>query len=169
MVKGATNLFTSENGDYIVVYLENRFDKGLADPSIVREFVEPILLQEKVTAAVNEKIATGGLDAFVKQFGAKKASTSVNFSNSNINGLGLEPRVVGAAFGVKPNTSSKAIAGNAGVFYIVPKSQNVPTGQKGTMLVENLNRQLQGRIAQTLLPSLIQAADIKDNRERILK
>lgn len=167
--KGSTNLFTSENGDYIVVYLENRFDKGLADPSIVREFVEPILLQEKVTAAVNEKIASGGIEAFVKQFGAKKASTSVNFSNSNINGLGLEPRVVGAAFGVKPNTSSKAIAGNAGVFYIVPKSQNIPAGQKGTMLVENLNRQLQGRIAQTLLPSLIQAADIKDNRERILK
>lgn len=167
--KGATNLFTSDNGDYIVVYLESRFDKGLADASVVREFVEPILLQEKVTAAVNEKIATGGIDAFVKEFGAKKVTTSVNFSNNNIQGLGLEPRVVGAAFGVKPNVSSKAIAGNAGVFYIVAKTQNIPTGQKGSMLVENLNRQLQGRISQNLLPSLIQEADIKDNRERILK
>jgi len=167
--KGATNLFTSDNGDYIVVFLESRFDKGLADPSVVREFVEPILLQEKVTAAVNEKIATGGIDAFVKQFGTKKATTAVNFANNNFANLGLEPRVVGAAFGVKPNTSSKAIAGNVGVFYIMPKTQNIPTGQKGSMLVENLNRQLEGRFVQTLLPSLIEAADIKDNREKILK
>lgn len=167
--KGATNLFTSDNGDYIVVYLESRFDKGLADPSVVREFVEPILLQEKVTAAVNEKIATGGIDAFVKQFGAVKATTSVNFSNNNIQGIGLEPRVVGAAFGIKPNTSSKAIAGNSGVFYIVAKSQNIPKDQKGSMLIENLNRQLKGQISQGLLPSLIQEADIKDHREKVLK
>ena len=166
---GATNLFTSDNGDYIVAFLTSRFDKGLAHPSVIREFVEPILLQEKVTAAVNEKIATGGIDAFVKQFGAKKATATVNFGNNNIQGVGLEPRVVGAAFGVKPNTSSKAIAGNAGVFYIVPKSQNIPTGQKGNMLLENLNRQLKGQVSQTLLPSLIQAADIKDNRDRVIK
>ena len=166
---GDTNLFTSDNGDYIVAFLTSRFDKGLAHPSVIREFVEPILLQEKVSAAVNEKIATGGIDAFVKQFGAKKATTNVNFGNNNIQGVGLEPRVVGAAFGVKPNTSSKAIAGNAGVFYIVPKSQNIPTGQKGNMLLENLNRQLKGQVSQTLLPSLIQAADIKDNRDRVIK
>lgn len=165
---GATNLFTSENGDYIVVHLNSRFDKGLAHPSVVRQFVEPILLQEKVTAAVNEKIATGGIDAFIKQFGGKKATAMVNFGNNNIQGVGLEPRVVGAAFGVKPNTSSKAIAGNAGVFYIVPKTQNIPTGQKGNMLLENLNRQLKGQVSQTLLPSLIQAADIKDNRDRVI-
>lgn len=167
--EGATNLFTSENGDYIVVHLVNRFDKGLAAPSVVREFVEPILLQEKISKLVDEKIGTGGIDAFIKQFGGAKATTAVNFGNSNIQGVGLEPRVVGAAFGVKPNTSSKAIAGNAGVFYITPKSQNVPTGQKGNMLLENLNRQLKGQVSQTLLPSLIQAADIKDNRDRIIK
>ncbi|RLZ10464.1 SurA N-terminal domain-containing protein [Faecalibacter macacae] len=167
--QGATNLFTSENGDYIVVHLVNRFDKGLAAPSVVREFVEPILLQERISKLVDEKIGTGGIDAFIKQFGGAKATTAVNFGNSNIQGVGLEPRVVGAAFGVKPNTSSKAIAGNAGVFYITPKSQNVPTGQKGNMLLENLNRQLKGQVSQTLLPSLIQAADIKDNRDRIIK
>ena len=37
------------------------------------------------------------------------------------------------------------------------------------MLLENLNRQLKGQVSQTLLPSLIQAADIKDNRDRIIK
>jgi len=166
---GATNLFTAENGDYIVVHLASRFDKGLANPSVVREFVEPILLQEKVTKAIEEKIGAGGINAFVKQYGAKINTAAVNFANNNIVGVGLEPRVVGAAFGVKPNTSSKAIAGNAGVFYITPKTQNVPTGQKGTNLVENLNRQLKGQVSQTLLPSLIQAADIKDNRDRVIK
>ncbi|MBQ0147529.1 MAG: SurA N-terminal domain-containing protein [Flavobacteriaceae bacterium] len=166
---GTTNLFTSENGDYIVVFLTSRFDKGLANPSVVREFIEPILLQEKITKLVDEKIGTGGINAFMKEFGGAKATAMVNFSNSNIQEIGMEPRVVGAAFGVKPNTSSKAIAGNAGVFYITPKTQNIPTGQKGDMLLENLNRQIKGRISQTLLPSLIQAADIKDNRDRVIK
>ena len=166
---GATSLFTADNGDYIVVHLISRYDKGLANPSVVRKFIEPILLQEKVSKAVDEKIGTGGIQAFVKQFGAKQATAMVNFANNNLQGVGLEPRVIGAAFGVKPNTSSKAIAGNAGVFYITPKSQNIPTGQKGTNLVENLNRQLQGQVSQTLLPSLIQAADIKDNRDRVIR
>lgn len=166
---GATTLFTSDNEDYIVVHLISRFDKGLAHPSVVREFVEPILLQEKISKLVDEKIGTGGIDAFIKQFGGVKATASVNFANSNLANLGMEPRVIGAAFGVKPNTSSKAIAGNAGVFYIVPKTQNVPAGQKGNMLLENMNRQLKGQVSQTLLPSLIQAADIKDNRIKVIK
>ena len=167
--EGATTLFTSDNGDYIVTHLVSRFDKGLAHASVVREFVEPILLQEKVTKLVDEKIGTGGIDGFTKQFGGAKATTAVNFANANLANLGMEPRVIGAAFGVKPNTSSKAIAGNKGVFYIVPKAQNVPTGQKGNMLLENLNRQLKGQVSQTLLPSIIQAADIKDNRAKIIK
>lgn len=165
----ATNLFTTTNGDYIVVHLVEKFDKGLAAPSIVREMVEPILIQEKVTKLVDEQIGNGGLNAFVTKFGASKAAATVNFSNSNLANVGLEPRVVGASFGVKPNTSSKAIAGNAGVFYVIPQSQSVPTGQKGSMILENLNRQLKGKVSQTLLPSLIQAADIKDNRGRALR
>lgn len=167
--KGATNLFTTTNGDYIVVHLVERFDKGLANPSVVRPVVEPILLQEKVTKMIDEQIGNGGLNAFVSKFGATKGTATVNFSNSNLANLGLEPRVVGASFGVKPNTSSKAIAGNAGVFYLIPQSQSVPKGQKGSMILENLNRQLKGKVSQTLLPSLIQAADIKDNRAKALR
>lgn len=166
--KGATNLFTSTTGDYIVVHLVEKFEKGLAAPSVVRKYVEPVLLQEKVSKLVDEQIANGGLNAFVSKFGAKKGNATVNFSNSNLTGVGLEPRVVGAAFGVKPNTSSKAIAGNAGVFYIIPSNQQIQKNQKGSMILDNLNRQLQGKFQQSLLQSLIQAADVVDNRDRSL-
>lgn len=99
----------------------------------------------------------------------KKGNATVNFSNSNLSGVGLEPKVVGAAFGVKVNQSSKAIAGNAGIFYIIPVTQQIEKNQKGTMILENLNRQLQGEFQQTLLQSLIQAADVVDNRGRALR
>ena len=151
-----------------MVHLVEKFDKGLAAPSVVRKFVEPVLLQEKVSKLIDEQVANGGLNAFVSKFGAKKGNATVNFSNSNLTGVGLEPRVVGAAFGVKPNTSSKAIAGNAGVFYIIPTNQQIQKNQKGAMILDNLNRQLQGKFQQTLLQSLIQAADVVDNRDRAL-
>jgi len=167
--KGATNLFTSSTGDYIVVHLVEKFDKGLAHPSVVRQYVEPVLMHEKVAKLVDEQVANGGLNAFVTKFGAKKGNATVNFSNSNLNGVGLEPKVVGAAFGVKPNQSSKAIAGNAGVFYIIPTNQQIQKNQKGSMILDNLNRQLQGKFQQTLLQSLIQAADVVDNRDRALR
>ena len=166
---GASNLFTSTTGDYIVVHLVEKFDKGLAHPSVVRKYVEPVLMHEKVAKLVDEQVANGGLNAFASKFGAKKGNATVNFSNSNINGVGLEPKVVGAAFGVKPNQSSKAIAGNTGVFYIIPSNQQIQKNQKGSMILDNLNRQLQGRFQQTLLQSLIQAADVVDNRDRALR
>ena len=166
---GASNLFTSTTGDYIVVHLVEKFDKGLAHPSVVRKYVEPVLMHEKVAKLVDEQVANGGLNAFASKFGAKKGNATVNFSNSNINGVGLEPKVVGAAFGVKPNQSSKAIAGNAGVFYVIPSNQQIQKNQKGSMILDNLNRQLQGKFQQTLLQSLIQAADVVDNRDRALR
>ena len=166
---GASNLFTSTTGDYIVVHLVEKFDKGLAHPSVVRKYVEPVLMHEKVAKLVDEQVANGGLNAFASKFGAKKGNATVNFSNSNINGVGLEPKVVGAAFGVKPNQSSKAIAGNAGVFYVIPSNQQIQKNQKGSMILDNLNRQLQGKFQQTLLQSLIQAADVVDNRDRSLR
>ena len=126
-------------------------------------------MHEKVAKLVDEQVANGGLNAFVSKFGAKKATASVNFSNSNLNGVGLEPKVVGAAFGVKPNQSSKAIAGNAGVFYVIPSTQQIQKNQKGSMILDNLNRQLQGKFQQTLLQSLIQSADVVDNRDRSLR
>ena len=167
--KGATNLFTSSTGDYIVVHLVEKFDKGLAHPSVVRQYVEPVLMHEKVAKLVDEQVANGGLNTFASKFGAKKGNATVNFSNSNLTGIGLEPKVVGAAFGVKPNQSSKAIAGNAGVFYIIPSNQQIQKNQKGSMILDNLNRQLQGKFQQTLLQSLIQAADVVDNRDRALR
>jgi peptidyl-prolyl cis-trans isomerase D len=167
--KGATNLFTSSTGDYIVVHLVERFDKGLAHPSVVRQYVEPVLLHEKITKLVDEQIGNGGLNAFVSKFAAKKGNATVNFSNSNVNGVGLEPKVVGASFGVKANQSSKAIAGNTGVFYVIPSNQQIQKNQKGSMILDNLNRQLQGKFQQTLLQSLIQAADVVDNRAKALK
>ena len=109
------------------------------------------------------------LENFASKKKEKKGNATVNFSNSNINGVGLEPKVVGAAFGVKPNQSSKAIAGNTGVFYIIPSNQQIQKNQKGSMILDNLNRQLQGKFQQTLLQSLIQAADVVDNRDRALR
>lgn len=167
--KGATNLFTTTNGDYIVVHLIDKFDKGLAPASIARSLVEPILKKELITKAVNEKIGNGGINAFMKSYGAAKATANVNFANGFIADVGIEPRVVGAAFGIKENTSSKAIQGNEGVYYIITKSKTSPKGQKGDSLLDNMNRSLKNKLEQTLIQSLVESADIVDNRAKSMR
>ncbi len=166
---GATNLFTTNNGDYIVVHLSEKFDKGLASASVARSTVEPILIQELITKAVNEQVGTNGLNGFISKFGAVKKAATVNFGLGSIADAGMEPRVIGAAFGIKENTSSKAIQGNGGVYYIITKSKTKPQGQKGDVLLDNLNRSLKNKLEQSLIPSLIEAADIVDNRAKVMK
>ncbi|WP_068596853.1 peptidylprolyl isomerase [Vaginella massiliensis] len=165
--KGDTNLFTTNYGDYIVVHVEDKFGAGLAAVSVAREIVEPIVRRQIITAKVNETIGNGGLNAFVSKLGATKFSENINFANANIS-TGIEPRVAGVAFGIKENTSSKAIEGNAGVYYVITKSKIKPQNQNGSQLLDNMTRSLKNRIQQNLLPSLIEAADIKDNRSRVM-
>jgi len=54
--KGETNIFTTGNGDYIVVYLNGKQEAGIADPESVREQVEPIVRNQLLAKKISEKI-----------------------------------------------------------------------------------------------------------------
>jgi peptidyl-prolyl cis-trans isomerase D len=163
---GSTFLFTTSNEDHIIVHLTSRTSAGLASAKSARKEVEPILIQKKLVDMVNEKLgANPTLDAFVSNFGAEKASSSTTFGSAQIAGKGAEPNVAGAAFGLKPNATSKAIGGKAGVYVVTLKSlAAAPKVDETTFLVEQMDQSAKQKINQQLMNSLKDAADIKDTR-----
>ncbi len=163
---GSSNLFTTANEDQIIVFVSSKSSKGLASAKSVRKEVEPILAHQKLAKMIDDKIgATPSLDAFVSNFGAAKANSSITFGSAQIAGKGAEPKVAGAAFGMKPGTVSKAIAGNAGVYVINLKSRaEAPKVEDATFLIDQINQQAKQKISQQLIPSIIMSADIKDTR-----
>src|SRR5690606_11163612 len=157
---------TTTNEDHIIVYVASKSPKGLATAKSVRAEVEPILVREKLAKTVNDKLgANPSVDAFVSNFGAQKSNSRITFGAAQIPGKGQEPKVAGAAFGLKPNATSKAITGNTGVYVVKLISLDAaPTVEDATFLIEPMNNTQSQKVGQQLLPSMIQAADIEDNR-----
>lgn len=163
---GSSSLFTTSNQDHIIVYLNGKAPKGIAPASAVREEVEPILIQQKLTNTVNEKLgAKPSVDTFVSTFGGEKATARINFGNAMIMNKGVEPKVAGAAFGLKPNTTSKAIQGNQGIYVVkVNKMDAAPKVEDATFLIDQMNTSTNQKINQQLMKAMIDAAEIEDYR-----
>ena len=96
------------NGDYIVFYLNGKQEAGIADPESVREQIEPVvknkLIAKKIIEKINASKATS-LDAVAKLFATTKQSDQVNLFTPSVGGA-MEPKVAGAAFGVKNGKTS---------------------------------------------------------------
>ncbi|SMC82303.1 peptidylprolyl isomerase [Moheibacter sediminis] len=163
---GNSFLFTTSNEDQIIVYLSAKTPKGLASAKSVRAEIEPIILQQKLADEVNKKLgANPSVDAFVSNFGAQKGTSNTTFGSAQLIGKGQEPKVAGAAFGLKPNSTSKAIAGKAGVYIVKTISVDAaPKVEDATFLVDQLNNTQSQKVGQQLLPSMIGAANIEDFR-----
>lgn len=163
---GTSSLFTTTNEDHIIVYVASKSDKGLASVKSVRAEVEPIIIQEKLLKVVNEKLgANPTIDSYVSGFGAEKGNNRITFGSTQFSGKGPEPKVAGAAFGLKPGSTSKAIDGKAGVYVIKLISVDAaPKVDDVTFLVDQMNGTQSQKVGQQLLPSMIDAADIEDNR-----
>ncbi|MDR3272890.1 MAG: SurA N-terminal domain-containing protein [Flavobacteriaceae bacterium] len=165
---GDTNMFTTSDGSYIVVRLSGIFKKGLAAPYLIRKDLETIVQNEKLGKIIAEKVNASqkSLDQLAAEYKTTKSSTSINFDNPAIENA-FEPKVGGAAFGLKANTVSKAIEGKTGVYVIVAKS--VTKGQVGDkkQLKTALINQYSQQMPALLLRTLYQEATTDDYRGAI--
>lgn len=167
--KGDTEFFTVEGtGDKIVVYLNGKQEKGLADPESVREQIETIVQNKMAAKQISEKIGkAGNLDQVAKTFATTKQSAQVNMLNPSVAGA-MEPKVAGAAFGIAKGKTSNPIEGGTGVYVIVKKNETV-NKQPGDakQFTESVTQRNQGMFGQAWLKSLQDNADIDDYRIEI--
>jgi len=166
---GDSETFTTSDQSYIVARVSSLFSKGLADPSLVRDEIETVVRNEKLGKAIAEKINKDNksLENLAVDFKTTKGSASLSFDNPSINGE-FEPKVGGAAFGLKQGAQSKAIEGKNGVYVIITKS--ITKGQIGDkkQLKTSLMNQYAQQMPSLFLRSLYQDADITDYRGILL-
>ncbi|WP_411811763.1 SurA N-terminal domain-containing protein [Chryseobacterium scophthalmum] len=167
--KGDTEFFTVEGtGDKVVVYLNGKQEKGLADPESVRDQIETVVQNKLAAKQISEKIGkAGSLDQVATKFATTKQSAQVNMLNPSVAGA-MEPKVAGAAFGIAKGKVSNPIEGGTGVYVIVKKNETV-NKQPGDVkqFTESVTQRNAGMFGQAWLKSLQDNADIDDYRIEI--
>ncbi|WP_312088932.1 peptidylprolyl isomerase [Chryseobacterium sp.] len=167
--KGDSELFTVDGtGDKIVVYLNGKQEKGLADPESVRDQIETVVQNKLAAKQISEKIGKStNLDQVAKMFATTKQSGQINMLSPNIAGA-MEPKVAGAAFGIAKGKVSNPIEGGTGVYVIIKKNETV-NKQPGDVkqFTESVTHRNSGMFGQAWLKSLQDNADIDDYRIEI--
>ncbi len=155
---------------YVIAALTDVKEKGYASLEDVKTEIEITLMKQKkldkLAGQVKEKIAgaTSIDDAATALNTQVSEATKVRFANPYVNGVGLEPAVVAAAFIVPENQLSAPVEGENGVFVIHVNSRTVPENPDIQAADFRLKYALQSRVAFEGYNALREDADIVDNR-----
>jgi peptidyl-prolyl cis-trans isomerase D len=167
--EGDYKRFSIPSGGYAVVQLTAINKKGLMSVQNASVTAIPAIRKEKKAKLIREKITATTVDELAKNQNVPTSSAAaVNMKTPTLSGAGQEPKVVGAAFGLKEGETSKLIDGVKGVFLIeVTKVTEAPVLDN---YQANTNRLSSARVssAQTkIFNALKEAATIEDNRALI--
>lgn len=156
--------------DYVVAIVTGVHKAGLEDAAQARSVVEPIVRnQKKAKIIIDSKFKGNTLESFAQSSATQiKHADSIYFANPLIAGIGNEPKIVGASFNKSIlNKTSTPIAGTTGVFAISPKSVGAHSSSTSPDQIKMfLIQQLKQISGNGILQSLLNAADIKDNRSK---
>ena len=165
---GDIKKFDSAEG-HLIIKLKDINDTGLMSATEARGIVEPILKNEKKAELIRKKMNGTTLEEVAKNAGVTIQLAEANGANPQIN-FNNEATVVGNAFALKPNTTSKLINGTSGVYMVRTKSiataPELPNYNafKNRVVTNNKNM-VQGSVYS----AIYQKATIKDNRASVLK
>ena len=77
----------------------------------IRKEKKAEMIKNRITATTVEDIASAeGVNA--------RTALAINMKTPTISGAGREPKVIGAAFGLKEGETSQAITGEKGVYFV---------------------------------------------------
>lgn len=173
--QGAVSEAFNMNDQFVVAFVDKIQPEGLPDAASVRPTLEATVRNLKKADEITKKLAgASSLDAAAKAYNLQVANagadSTLTFNTLFINGIGQEPKIIGAAFNkAHQKTVSEPIAGNNAVFVIKVNSY----GNKAADTAEQATAQATQR-RQTMLQntysffeSLKKTADIKDTRSKI--
>lgn len=120
-----------ELGDnFVIAMLASATEEGIAPLEKVKPRVELAvtkekkaeILIEKAKAALNDNSDLASLAVALD--GEVKSANAVNFNSFSVPGMGLEPAVIGTVGALEVEQVSAPIAGNNGVYIVMPTSVN---------------------------------------------
>ncbi len=167
---GAVSPAFEIDDQFVVAVLTGKTEKGEVNVESRREELTAAVRNELKAKQIAEKLKAGNgtLEQIAQKYGAEaqvRNADNVNFANGSIDGVGVEPIVVGKIFGLKPGKRTDAINGQAGV--IIAELQNVTPATAPADLA-SLKKQIEsgraGRIENNVYEAIKASADIKDSR-----
>ena len=156
------------DGDYVVAVLTEIDDEEYKPLSEVEHQVRNAVMREKKYAQIVAEMSGATLDEVAASFGGEVADfDGVTFGSYYINGVGVEPRLVGAiAATTEKDVLSAPIKGNTGVYvYVVT---DIANSEKQNAEAEKVRLQAmaEGMSQQASLFAVQQLANVKDLRSR---
>ena len=160
--------FSISGFGFIVAKLVQRNEEGLMSVEDASITALPAIRKEKKAIMIREKITATTVDEIAKNNGqSPRTAAAVTIKNTTLSGAGVEPKVVGAAFGLAEGASSKLIDGEKGVYVIeVTKVNEVPKLENYTSIMNRLNSERKNVVQNKVYQALEKAADIEDNRAK---
>ena len=164
-----SEIITIDNNYFFVATLKGIHEEGYADVKEVASQIREQLLAEKRSEKEAAEVAAkieGMTDLAAI---AEKLGTSVNSRDgvtfSSLTSQSLDPKFLGAVANAPVGQICGPVAGNIGTYVFQVKSHDT-----GAFFTEddarNRARQMAGYSAQMILPVMMEAADVKDNRAR---
>jgi peptidyl-prolyl cis-trans isomerase D len=156
------------DGAFVVAIVENVDAEGFSPLDKVRNRVEFLSRQEKKADMLSKELVDASeISALSTKTGLTVENVNVTFASPAIAGIGLEPKVVGAAWSLTPGQLSKPIAGNNGVF-VVSVDKKVDAGEPNLSEIRlSESRGIAAKVDNgAVYNALKEKADLTDNRTK---
>ncbi|MEO7443982.1 MAG: peptidylprolyl isomerase, partial [Ferruginibacter sp.] len=121
----------SVGDNFIVATVDKIYKEGVQDATTARSGAEAIIRKEKKADIIKGKLGTNptlqaAASAYSREISSVGADSSVTFNAQIINGLGIEPKLIGAAFNkAYQGKPSPAFAGTNGVYVVQVNSYGI--------------------------------------------
>jgi peptidyl-prolyl cis-trans isomerase D len=153
------------NGNYAVIQVTSRKEKGLMSTDDASFKVLPILRKEEKAAQLKAKMtATSIADIASNNNTTVKSANAISMANPTLPGAGREPKVVGTAFALENGETSGLIQGENGVFMIeVVKQTLAPKMDSYKSFAQDPANNINA-VGSKVISALKKKAVIEDNR-----
>lgn len=165
---GDTKRFSIASGGYVVAQVSAINKKGLMSVEAASATAIPEIRKEKKAKMIREGIKGKTVEEIAKNKNLTTMTASaVNMKNPTLAGAGLEPKVVGAAFGLKVGESTGLIDGDKGVYMVSVTNKTQAPKLDNYQAVSNRMTTARVNEAQTkAFEALKEKADIEDYRAK---
>ncbi len=170
--KGAVSDPIIVGSDFVVATVNKIYSEGVQDAETARVGAEAIVRNQKKAAIITAKLGAtleSASAAYNNPINTAGADSTITLAGRIINGIGNEPKVIGASFNKENQTKvSTPIIGNTGVYVIKVSSIQAlpaPTADETEAQVTSHTATIRG-LTNQWFEGLRKQATIKDNRSK---
>ncbi len=154
---------------YVVAVITKKMLPGIPSLDEVKSKIEPYVINKVKGEYLAQKMKAykGNVNEMAQKMHlTKQEMQNLTFDSRNIIGFGMEDKVIGTVFGMKPKQVSQPVVGNAATF-VIALDKITPAGKLTNykQFVQPLYAAFAQRVAQGYpYVALKEAAEIEDNR-----